>query len=622
MNDSVEQTESALPISKGWLLFLAILIWFSPVLRAGESHWASHSGLFDLQKTMGLYHAWQEGYWDGRWIPGFNYGYGSPILTFHSPLLYWFSAGIMSVVKFLTWDSHAASIGIRISLFLFLWFGAWGMYKSGDFFWRRIAGEEQARYAQPGVICVIAWLISPWPVINVYVRSSLAEFCSYQLMPWVFYFVMRALLNTPAEWTKQIRMVILGGACMCLSILCHNHGGMVVSGFGCALIVVFLPLSWAFKTKPIYLFRGVIQILMMVLLGLGLSFFFWFPALMEQGNANIQSATKDFVDFRNHFVYFENLKKVNLMDFGNNYGGYLRDGMPLHLGYVSVVSLLSSLGAVVWLIVKGRELDLQNYKTAIWGILLILLATFAGLFLAMPASTWVWSNFDLLRQGQFPFRLLFLPTFGFALLLPALIMIQPLRGIQGKAKRMMSILFLLFLLSYYSYFRVIEWVHLGEANQYDNWKMLDLHATNAREFDPIWSVGRKTKPDILPNQLLVLESTKKVSVEVDLAHIPEPRFSVTNDTDHTIQLQFGRNYYPSFSVSMISGEPVEMIPHKETGLISFLVPPGTSAWRINYGTTLRDLSVIPSLILAMVSVALLLWGYRKEVKKSPVRSQD
>ncbi|NJP19169.1 MAG: hypothetical protein HC763_09550 [Hydrococcus sp. CRU_1_1] len=99
-----------------------------------------------------------EGIWYPRWLAGTNYGYGSPDFVFYPPLVYYLGSFLrlsgLDIQKTIATLFLLASLGSGFSFYLY-----------GRTKWGKITSYLGA----------LAYMTSPYLVLNIYTRGALAE---------------------------------------------------------------------------------------------------------------------------------------------------------------------------------------------------------------------------------------------------------------------------------------------------------------------------------------------------------------------------------------------------------------------------------------------------------------
>jgi len=334
-----------------------------------------------------MYKALSAGQFPVRWVPDLGYGYGYPIFNFYNPLPYYFG----SLFMFFGLDALLAAkmmfifpiilSGLTMYLFSKLLLPRWG-----------------------AALAAVLYLYAPYHGVQIYVRGAVAEYWAYAVLPLVF-------------WTIWNKMIILGGLALATLITSHN-------------LTAFMSVSFILMS-PIFFNKKIVgtseprsretmthgrrpwewrvyywgPFLITIILGLGLSAFFWLPALAETGKTQVsQMVFENFDPPAKHLITISQLW-TSPWGYGGSSPG-TDDGLSLQLGKVH---LLGSLAAIVILlycyITKRKKIQLtieQSNNLAIF----FAISLIASIYLLLPYSTVIWNSISLLSYIQFPWRFL------------------------------------------------------------------------------------------------------------------------------------------------------------------------------------------------------------------------
>src|SRR3989344_680609 len=241
--------------------------------------------------------ALSDGMFPVRWAADLGYGYGYPIFNFYAPLAYYF----WGALNLLGLD---ALVSTKIMMIV-------GIILSGVFMYflaRELWGEIG------GLISSLFYVYAPYHAVNIYVRGDVAEFWAYAFIPLAFYGILKAFQE------KKWIYVVLGSLGYAGIILSHNLTAMMITPF----LILFILFLFFKKTKEKQ--TGVYYYPFLVLLiGIGLSAFYWLPALFELRFTNVLSQIGGGADFRDHFVCMVQLWQ-SPWGFGGSAAGCV-DGM-------------------------------------------------------------------------------------------------------------------------------------------------------------------------------------------------------------------------------------------------------------------------------------------------------
>jgi hypothetical protein len=582
MSENTIQAESAEPPAANlrvpgvrlWpaaVLVLMAVIWFSPILNLSGGWWRSHTLWSDPLRALAVVEAWRSGLWDARWFEGFDYGYGYPFLSYYAPLFHWLS-GLWTLIL------PSASVAVRVNLFCWLAFGTAGMYLAGERLWDFLTNGKAAVF-RPGLICAIGWLMSPYPMCNVFVRGALPEFASSQTISWVVWAAL-GVLARPELWRRrdsaELLLMVLFVA---LGILSHNFIGLCVFGIAFAMLPVAFLLRWpdakgAAEKRSIVLIRTGMWAVGLIW-ALTATVFYWLPALRETEFVRIGILKEKYYAYFNHYVYPSNLLNVFYWNFGLSAPG-ANDPMPLHLGIVSLLGLASVIAALT--ISKQRR-----GSKVIAGISALVAVTVAGIVLTMPVSGFLWDHLSLLQFAQFPWRLLNIPTVGICLLLPAgVVATNPVRH-RLTIAAVYAALVLCFALSHDLYARTREDLPFNENVKPENWYHLRIVTTNLDEYGPIWR--DLSRPAKWPRGMPLTTDTLKVATYDNERNRVEA--SLRNASGSSQAMIITWNYFPGWKGRLEPGnKPLAISPDPQTGFIRIEgIPPGASRIHIWFGDT-------------------------------------
>jgi hypothetical protein len=142
------------------------------------------------------------------------------------------------------------------------------------------------------------------------------------------------------------------------------------------------------------------EALLSILLGLGVSAFFWFPALTEMRYTNVASQVSATSDYHDHFVCIGQLWN-SVWGYGGSAKGCL-DGFAFKIGKLH---LILGLIALLGVFMKRRYV-------VIAGLAVFLLSV----FFMLPVSRPVWETLPLFAYVQYPWRFLAFAIFGISLM--------------------------------------------------------------------------------------------------------------------------------------------------------------------------------------------------------------
>ncbi len=300
------------------------------------------------------------GYLSPQWATNFYQGFGSPYFGYYQP-------GFFYLSSLVPW-SVAPMRAFGISVLALAWLG----YAATFFLVRRWFGELSGAFS--GSLL----LLSVYASTEIYIRGDFTEFAAMMLLP--------AALWALAAWVEDGRLSRIALFGLIAGALPVTHPAIGLVGYG-----VLGMLTVALLATP---HRGrVVAALAALLIGIGLSGFYWMPVLLEWDLVSPARAFAGFYDYSRHFV--DPLALI---------GPYTREtGIPFTLGPVLPAAVAINLAT---LIAFRHRLD-RSQSIAV----VLAFATLASMvFLMSEASGFVWAHVAPLQRIQFPWRLLALVT--------------------------------------------------------------------------------------------------------------------------------------------------------------------------------------------------------------------
>jgi hypothetical protein len=343
-------------------------------------------------------------------------------------------------------------------------------------------------------------------------------------------------------------------------------------------------------------------------LGLGLSAFFWLPALAEVG----------WVQIERMLLIADPGTGQGLIPAWQVFAGPILPDQRIPVAAVPprlspLAASLALVGvAAGWAALRSRRLKMH----LVVGVVVVGLAV----FMHTPASRWLWQAVPLLRLGQFPFRFLSAGSLWLALLAgagsAALLAAVPLEeGLQLRSRLIPAglALGLSLLLALYS----LGWpsiaVHAPDMPT-------DLAAVLRFERDPT-PLGLQTGGEYRVRTVRELPRPGSGpgidGPRMDVASLPAGaqvleaeyawlRYRLTLDSPQPFQAVFRTFAFPGWRAS-VNGKPVPITPTHTYGLISLAVPAGRQQVEVVFGSTpVHNLAAGLSLASAIGLAALLL----------------
>ncbi len=552
----------------GVLTLLAGLPLFQFKLMSG------HDSLAYLPRHVEFYQGLLDGEIVPRWAGDLGAGYGEPTFNFNPPLLYY----IVSVFHALGFTFIASE---NLAIFVLLLTAGAGIYV--------LACDAFGRHG--GLVAAVAYVFSPYLLSRLYVSHALADFTAFAFIPYAFWAL--AGIDRPAT---SLRM--FAGA---LSVALIMLSSISVAVMVLPALALFLAVKAAISRSPGAFACGAAC----VALGLGLSAFFWLPAMRETSFVHISRREAGSLNFHNHFLYVWQLL------YGRwGYGLSVRgsgDGLSFAVGPVHLLLAGASLMLIryIW----RASVAAGALVTSMLAIIVI------SVFLTTTASLFIWEHVGVLHPLQFPWRFLTLIALGTSLACGApflLLRDAPRPLVNGLMVALIAAIFLF-------NFRHADPQTFLKTTDADysphNIATKGLPAT-AREFEPIDVTAFPSTPAQEP---LIVTSGKAIATLIERTPIVQ---SFRVHADQSAQLRLSTFYFPGWKV-YVDGRATPVAHANPQGLMEFRVAPGDHSVRAVFkDTPIRRwstrLSLLSLLLVALtLAVPRLLMGIRSVWEPGP-----
>ena len=537
-------------------------------------------GLLHLYRLIALDHAIRHGDLWPRYVPGALFGYGAPIFNFYAPLsLYPLEILHLIGLRFLD--------ALLVGMALYTFAGALGAYRLGEAWGGPVSG----------ITASVAYTYAPYILYDWPRRGAVAEYAALMLLPWLLWAFWRLAMR------GRRRDFVLAALCFATLILTHN----ITALYGAALLGLYALFLWWHSDDPP---RAFWHLGLALIFGLGLSAFFWLPALLETRYVFIERVTEAVaaLDFRNNFqTLSETLSPPLTADLTQ-----LHPPVPRPLGWPQILLGVAGIGLSLWPGTWQKDDPLWRRRwPALMGLFVIAL-----LFLTTHASIWLWEIAPLARFIQFPWRLLGPASLFLALLAGAGATLVARRLPREAMQAVWVGLGLLAMIIY-----ALPWLYglylpdppaasIADVQNFERrtgW----LAMTSAGEYVPRWTTelpdtdrlaGLYAQDEVIPR----LQPNPTVTVNEMRWGAMDAELSI-EAAEHTT-LVFDWVYFPGWWAEM-DGERVTITPTEPNGLLGIEVPPGEHTLRLGFGPTpLRLGAMIASLTFLAGLIAVLASG--------------
>jgi hypothetical protein len=379
------------------LVVLFSLFAIAPLLQPGypwKAHDARHSVYFLFEFDQGI----QEGNLYPRWQPDFAFGYGYPFFNIYGPLSTYAGEAF-----------HLLGLGFTGSIKAVLALSVVGSGLAMYGFVKQVLGRRA------GLVAAVAYMVIPYRLVDLYVRTALAESVAYVFVPLVLWGVWATLYRP--------RLANVLGLALAYAALLVTHP---LTALLLTIILVFyvavLALARVNDGQPwrelsggsVWTLLGHLANVLFptalgLVLGLGLSAFFLLPAMTENVFVRVDQWYGGRYAWGGDFVEFFQLFSPR-WGFGTSIPGP-DDQISFQLG---VVPIVLSLLALVPLFSKTLRVRLSPSARRLSAFFAVL--TGVVVYLMLGASAPLWQVLPLVRLAQFPWRLLALTVVSMAFL--------------------------------------------------------------------------------------------------------------------------------------------------------------------------------------------------------------
>ncbi|HEX7041665.1 MAG TPA: 6-pyruvoyl-tetrahydropterin synthase-related protein [Patescibacteria group bacterium] len=529
------------------LIFLSLLPFVSILFTNLNPH--THDGLVHLARIAAYFTALSEGEFPVRWAGYLNYGYGMPLFNFIYQTPYLITSIFIFLGFGLVW---AFKFALVISFIL-----------SGIFMY--MFGKELTQDNKKAFLITIFYQFAPFRLVELLIRGDIGEVYAYTFLPLVAFGLLKISKKASC---KNFVITSIASAVLILS---HNAMSLVFFMLCGGLVFVF-------STK----FKNILISFFSLFVGLGLSSFYWAPALFEHKYTYGDLFMKNL--YLSHFPPIQNFFVANWFNEAHLQTG----GISVQFGIFHVLAII----VVLYLLYK------RKIKDALIGRLFIysLIVSLVTIFFMQPISKFAWAHISLLRQFQFSWRLLGIITFTTSIFSLAFFEVKFFM----KKWIFISLIFLVVGTTIWYWHPSLGYDKINE-NYY--WHF-PLTTTYYGETDVIWTAGpAKAYPK---NPVSFAEGYGEVKnyTRNSIKHSYDLSATVSAKVvDYT-------EYFPGWKVFVDKKSiPIEFQDINYRGLITFRITPGKHHIEVIWGedkfrffTDLLSLSVL--IVLLVISVFL------------------
>ena len=527
------------------LISIPLLI---PYIHPG--YFPTHDGEWAVVRLSDMFRTLRDLQIPARYSGNLNFGYGYPLFNFTYPSPYYLGVGIhMFGLGFVETVKLMFAITIPVSAFF--------MFLAS----RKIWGNNWA-----GLISSVLYLYFPYRLVDLFVRGSIGESFAFMLFP-IIIFSLASLFKKP----NSLFFKFLGGFSYAVLISSHNIMGIL---FTLTLGLFFIG---SLGKKDFAIFKNYLFVLIS---GLGLSAFFWIPALLEKGNILLS-----LVPIADRNLYFVSFSKLLNSPWG--YGTPTDPVSPFtyQIGWPFLIVL-----GMVLLIFMLRKIGFIGKVNNEKGAIVLFLGFFVFSFLLFKESRLVW-KLPFLSEINYPWVIL--SQLG--------LIVSVLSGYLSNYKYFRISGFVIILLALILYIPLSKpsiYVDRGEGFYFTN----DATTTSSNELMPLWVKKQPTQ-----RQYEKVEVVKGMgTMDNIISNSKMTSFSAKMDEDGIVRIN--TIYYPGWNID-VDGIKKEINYNNSMGTMEFELPRGIHVVNASFDET--PLRMASNIVTILTLVILLIVGIKK-----------
>ncbi|MEM7030446.1 MAG: 6-pyruvoyl-tetrahydropterin synthase-related protein [Chloroflexota bacterium] len=538
-------------------------------------------GLVHFIRTAEMRHAWQDGVFLPRWSANLGYGYGIPLFIYAPPLPYFLGAFF-----------HTLGVSLDTAIKL-TWITGFAIASAGSYFLAR-----HTLGVMPATVCAVAYVYAPMRLRELILQGNLGQFMAWAFLPVACWGVVRLFQTGQKRFMMAIAFGLMG------SLLSHNAVALML-----ALMLAVLTMVLFIGTRNLY---RTVWVIIGGVLGLGLSAWFWVPALLEGEFVQLFHITNS--DFRDRFVPLSELIALSPpIDTGS-----LSPYFPLTLGAIQVWlallgGALSAISFIIYLLLGKRKTPIKKHNSEQGGpeqnapgvTLFFLCFTIFSAFMALQASEPIWDRLPFVALFEFPARWHGVTLVGLAWLCG--LAVERIGRIHRRAEAIagtiaMGVLMASALVNLYPQQLPPNHYQSGPRDvvRYEVEQGI-VGTTSLGEFNPIWVTDGIDPTGIAAdyfagrpiNRIQTTSLPKGATVVTQSDSIEHYQFylDVSVDTQLTLNL----HYFPGWKAAL-SGDEVDLEPEVGSGLATLALPAGQHKLEVTFSDTpLRSTADLVSL---------------------------
>ncbi len=490
--------------SKLLIIFLLFVLCLPAIMSLFHpGFFQSDDGEWMIIRFSAFHQALRDGQFPVRFLQRLNYGYGYPVADFLYPG-FMYLGETLKLLGFGFTDVVKITLGISLVESLIF-----------SYFWlARLFGKWQA------FVGALVYLYTPYHLFDVYKRGSVGETLALATVPFVL-------------WQIERKSLLWTGLGIALLVLSHN-----------TLVLLFI---------PIILIYGILRsrnslffILYSLFFGLGLSAFFWIPALYD--------------------LRYTVFSQIQVSQWQHYFVGV--DMIGVSTVTIFLIALIQFF---------RKEIKTTDNRLPIFFFTIGILALFFAIIVSAP----LWKLLPV-SFVQFPFRFLSITILSVSFLSAFL-----LNQFSQKPRVIgIGLLFVLLSISAKPFVSPVEYFDKGDSFYATN----EATTTVQDEYMPVWVKAKPTKH--FENKVEVV----KGKGEISNVFFSAKKTNFTIIAQNNAGVRINTVYFPGWKASL-DGKDMQISYSNENGIIMIDVPHGQHEVLVSFGETpIRLLGDVVSLL--------------------------
>lgn len=521
-----------------------------------QGYFPTHDGEWAVVRLADMFRSIRDLQFPVRYSGSLNFGYGYPLFNFAYPMPYYL--GLLFV--FLKFGFVGS---IKAIFVLSVIFSAIGMYLLS----KRVFASRSA-----GIISAVLYTYMPYHLVDLFVRGSIGESVSFALFPFILLFVYNLFTHK-----EKLFFSVLAGIFLSLLIPTHN----IMAVLFIPVLLVFVAGLYFSKLNRVH--PGYFVILFSI--GLGLSAFFYLPALLEK-----QNIVLSVIPIADRSLYFVNPLALLFSPFGY---GTPTDVNPF--SYQIGLPLILTFLIVCFLLIKRIFRSSHDQKNTFILFLAGLAVVF--LFLLFSPAEFIWRTLPLLKEINYPWTLLSQIGLIFSFVAGFLCT-------QKKLYTYIAVLCgVLVIWLYMPYAKPYEYVDRGDMYYMTN------HATttSSNELMPLWV---SSHPNTLVDTKVILQNNQGSISDLSVSS-DEITFHASLASSAAVRIN--TIYYPGWVVTKDNTD-IHFTYENDLGVIDIQLPQGKHTIRLEFTET--PLRIFANMLSVLTFLTVFIYLIYKLVSKT------